>query len=438
MVTTQSNTNMSLDLESLSRTQLLRAVRHLLAETDAISSRLVAVNEIGIAINGVLDLDNICMTISQYAKWLIDCDHCSMYLYDDQTEGWHLNTLFGPEEAQLPPELCQENFGIVIDTKQAQLFNNGTPSGFLKDYQSQLVIPLVADDFLLGTINFACAEPNHYTQDDMRIGYILSLQLSSAVRNAYTFQELKRTQQELSLRVKELDAYGHTIAHDLKSPLSGMLMGVDLLMRRFADELPQRGHDYLDMIRDSGVQMNQMIDRLLMLAKLRHTKESAVPVEVGPVVEAALNRFRHKLEAHAITVEVIEPLPPIMGQAQWVEEVFANFISNAIKYRGLNQPNPQISIRGFRQEDSVRYEVIDNGVGISEEDQHELFEMFSRVDTSHEDGLGLGLSIVRRIMNNLGGQVGVESVYGKGSTFWFVLPATKVICSGSESDSFNP
>jgi signal transduction histidine kinase len=112
-----------------------------------------------------------------------------------------------------------------------------------------------------------------------------------------------------------------------------------------------------------------------------------------------------------------------MGHTQWIEEVFANLISNAIKYMGKDNPVPSITITGFQIHNLVRYEVRDTGVGISPKDQAHLFEMFTRLHTVEADGLGLGLSIVRRIISKLNGQLGVESERGKGSAFWFTIPA---------------
>jgi signal transduction histidine kinase len=112
-----------------------------------------------------------------------------------------------------------------------------------------------------------------------------------------------------------------------------------------------------------------------------------------------------------------------MGYGPWIEEVFANLISNAIKYIGKDNPEPRIIVRGSRVGSIVRYEVKDNGLGISEKDQERLFEMFSRFHTGEASGLGLGMSIVQRIVDRLNGQLGVESALGKGSSFWFALAA---------------
>ena len=117
-------------------------------------------------------------------------------------------------------------------------------------------------------------------------------------------------------------------------------------------------------------------------------------------------------------------MPSALGFSQWLEEIFANLISNAIKYMGTNNPRPRISIIALLDDDGyVRYEVRDTGVGIADKDKEHLFEMFTRLHTVSVEGLGLGLSIVHRIIGKLNGKVGVESQLGEGSCFWFALPA---------------
>lgn len=114
--------------------------------------------------------------------------------------------------------------------------------------------------------------------------------------------------------------------------------------------------------------------------------------------------------------------PTVLGNAAWLEEVFANLVDNAIKYIGEQNPEPRIVIRGQQEGTHARYEVSDNGRGIQPEDLPKLFEMFTRFHNREAKGSGLGLSIVRRIIGRLGGEIGVESEPGAGSAFWFTLP----------------
>lgn len=421
-------------LEEQDRDQLLVTARRLLAEADALSSRVAAVNEIGIAINSTLDLNAILKVIGRQAKWLLDFEHSSVCLEIDGS--WKAIVLFGPAlDTSAIDLLATENAGKSLRTRQPQLVREGSPSPFLTGYASQIIIPLVADDAVLGTINFASTEPRRYTQDDMRISYMLALQLASAIRNSRNFEELKRARDELRKhaleleeRNEELDAFGHTIAHDLKSPLSNIVLKSEMAAMRYKNEVPEKVLETLNSIGDTGMHMASMIDQLLLLARLHNANEAVYPVVSEPVAKAAVARFAQMLETAKITVSVAPQMPIALAHAQWMEEVFANLVSNAIKYMGTASPAPRIDIRGSLLDDgTARFEVQDTGLGIAEADQSRLFEMFTRLRPSEAEGLGLGLSIVHRIVTRLKGKVGVESTPGVGSTFWFTLPAAPVV-----------
>ncbi|MBK8136171.1 MAG: CHASE domain-containing protein [Chloroflexi bacterium] len=215
---------------------------------------------------------------------------------------------------------------------------------------------------------------------------------------------------------RELDAYNHTIAHDLKSPLA-IISGYAYLLTD--EKLTPDGQRMLNMIPKVVDNMVEMIDGLLQLAKLRDAIAAVQLVDMNAALTRAMERFDDAQEQ--ITVE--GELPPAMGHAPWMTEVFANLINNALKYTAEGRL-ANIRIRGVRQDKKVRYEVSDNGIGIKPEDQQRIFEMFTRLsdpDMNTKKGLGIGLSIVQRIMQRSGGEVGVSSEHGKGSTFWFTL-----------------
>src|SRR5574341_147433 len=146
-----------------------------------------------------------------------------------------------------------------------------------------------------------------------------------------------------------------------------------------------------------------------------------------PVVQEALSRLEPAIEQRGVEVRLEGEFPAVLGNPHWLEEVVANLMDNAVKYIGEDNPVPRIIVRGMAMDGTVRYEVCDNGIGIQAEDQAQLFEMFTRFHDREAKGSGLGLSIVRRIITKLGGEVGVEAEPGQGSTFWFTLPEARVV-----------
>ena len=224
---------------------------------------------------------------------------------------------------------------------------------------------------------------------------------------------------ELKRRNEELDAFSHTVAHDLKNPLTVLTLGLEWLMGEWESMSPDEIAQSIGKLNDSCAKMNSIIDELLLLASVRKEDVLLNVLEPLDLIKEAQNRMGGG--SGASTPELFiqaGPWPRVLGKAQWVEEVWANYLSNALKYGG--RP-PRIELRWQVQGDFIRFEVCDNGEGLSQSEQSQLFQPFERLNQVRAQGHGLGLSVVRRIVEKLGGSVGVESEKGKGSCFWFTL-----------------
>jgi signal transduction histidine kinase len=146
------------------------------------------------------------------------------------------------------------------------------------------------------------------------------------------------------------------------------------------------------------------------------------PLDMVSIIHEATFRLKHKIEEHGAEITLAEDFPPALGYAPWVEEVWYNYISNAVKYGG---PPPKITLGGELVEDGyARFWVKDNGPGLCPADKSQLFIPYSS-RTNYSGGNGLGLSIVKRIVEKLNGYVGVESEVNEGSLFSFKLPVLK-------------
>ncbi len=293
--------------------------------------------------------------------------------------------------------------------------------------RSYLGAPICLEGKVIGFINLDSAEPGFFKPEHRPRLQAFANQAAVAIRNAQLFEETRRYAAELERRNDELDAYSYTVAHDLKAPLHIVIGYSNLLRTDFVSEMSEDVSRYLKHIENYAHKMNEIIEGLLLLARLREEQVTASRVEIGPVIEAALKRFEDPIRSQDIAVEVEPNLPSAFGHKPWLEEVFANLIENAIKYIGDENPEPSICIRGYLRDGMARYEVQDNGLGVAEEDLEHLFERFTRFHPGKSEGSGLGLSIVQRIVHRLEGKVGVESEPGKGSTFWFELPIARAM-----------
>jgi signal transduction histidine kinase len=231
---------------------------------------------------------------------------------------------------------------------------------------------------------------------------------------------------ELEAQNQELDAFAHMVAHDLKHPISVMVSSAEWL-REVQGRVPESEiAETLEAMAARGHEVGGIVDSLLLLARLRSVDEVALErLDVEHIVSAVLTHLAPQCEQSQAQIATPSAWPPVFGYAPWVEQVWGNYLSNALKYGGRPDDGlpPHIEL-GFDETSGpqVRFWVRDNGPGLTPEEQALLFTEFTRLAETRAGGHGLGLAVVRRIVEKLGGQVGVESRLGQGSTFWFTLP----------------
>jgi signal transduction histidine kinase len=236
----------------------------------------------------------------------------------------------------------------------------------------------------------------------------------------------ERLQEEIITREKliaELDAFAHTVAHDLKNPVGITMTHAQFLLSYGTKAKPEDIEKYAKVIVQNGRKMSNIIDELLLLSSVRTEDIAPEPlVDMANIVNEAQGRLTYMIEEYEAEFIVPAAWPVALGYGPWVEEVWTNYLSNAIKYGG--QP-PRIELgAAIRSDKTVQFWVQDNGNGLTGNAQQKLFIPFSRLNQVRVEGHGLGLSIVQRIVEKLGGRVGVESqgIPGQGSIFSFYLP----------------
>jgi PAS domain S-box-containing protein len=227
--------------------------------------------------------------------------------------------------------------------------------------------------------------------------------------------------EQLQEQNRELDAFAHTVAHDLKNPFGLVISTVDFLITMREKLSEEQINTFLENIRATGQKGIDIITSLLLLASIRTDEVVLEVVDTSALISQVQHRLAMLLAETKGTLLLPERWPLVLGYNPWVEEVWINYISNGLKYGGTP---PWLELGATPLENgTVKFWVTDNGKGISPENQEKLFFEFVRLDEVRAEGHGLGLSIVRRIVDKLGGEVGVESDIGTGSTFYFTLPA---------------
>jgi len=248
------------------------------------------------------------------------------------------------------------------------------------------------------------------------------IQIDTVLARIRTHLTLHQLQQTLQQRNTELDAYARMVAHDLKNPLTAVLGTAQHLLRD-ADQFSREDLTaYLTIIWRAGQRAVTTIDELLALAGVRHAQVILQPLDMAAIVEQARARIAFAIDQYEGTLVLPDAWPVACGQAIWVELVWANYMSNGLKYGG--EP-PRLELGAKQQDDGmIQFWVQDNGPGLTPEACAQLFTEGTRLDPRRAEGHGLGLAMVRRVVEKLGGLAWVESVIGQGSRFYFTLSAS--------------
>ena len=249
--------------------------------------------------------------------------------------------------------------------------------------------------------------------------------LECLIRDA--FDDLQHSQVRLHKRITsletrntELKKYDQMVAHDLKDPLTILIMTADTI-DNVSDLTSEEMRECTQQIRDTAYEMNNIIKSLLLFSEVTRVEAPRESVRMERVVAKVLARLGSLIRQQQAQLILPKVWPDAIGYEPWIEEVWANLLSNALKYGG--QP-PRVELGAAAGLDGMlHFSTRDNGPGIAPETRPYLFTPHQQVHPVSSNGHGLGLSIVLHIVEKLGGQVGVESEVGHGSLFFFTLPA---------------
>lgn len=298
-----------------------------------------------------------------------------------------------------------------------------------------IVIFSGADDEQLASEAVSCG-----AQDYLVKGRINSFLLKRAIRYAMerkrAEEEIRTLNRELEHRVaertaqlvaanKELEAFSYSVSHDLRAPLRHIEGYVGMLQRATQGILPENAERYLKTISASSIEMGQLIDDLLAFSRMSAEAMHEAPVELGVVIDEVL-RGQHLATAGRNIQWDIGPLPPVIGDAAMIRQVFANLIDNAIKYtRGRARAEIRIGVND-EEHGRLVFFVRDNGAGFDMAYADRLFGAFQRLHSEADfEGTGIGLATVQRIVRRHGGRIWAEGEAGKGATFHFTLEPDK-------------
>ncbi len=241
-------------------------------------------------------------------------------------------------------------------------------------------------------------------------------------------KELDRTEKKLAKLIedlqsvnKELKDFAYVVSHDLKAPLRAIKTLADWLATDYTDKLGQDGKEQMDLLISRVDRMHKLIDGVLQYSRIGRRKERSVYMDLNELIPKIIETLD---PAGNIKIEVKNQLPTIFAEQSSIFQIFQNLLSNAVKY--MDKPNGQIEVASTEQDGYWKFAVTDNGPGIEPKNFEKVFQIFQTlIPRDQMESTGVGLTIVKKIVETYGGRIWVESQLGVGSTFCFTLPKSK-------------
>jgi PAS domain S-box-containing protein len=411
--------------------------QRLIDELELRNAESETLRETTVIVTSTLDVTEAVKRILEQLKRVLAYDSASVWLYKG-----NIANLVGEDGL---PEMAESDKTYVVDESEPDypLWVQSAPYVLLEDVQAEyapfrqppfdyirawLSIPLRVRGRLIGFISLDGRRPGQFDERDAKLALTYANQVSIALENARLFSDLqsqlKERQKligELENKNSELERFTYTVSHDLKSPLVTINGFLGYLEQDAASGNTNRMKGDIQRIHEAVKKMQNLLNELLELSRIGRVVNPPMKVSFNDLVREAILLVGGRLEARQANVIVQPNLPVVNVDKPRIVEVLQNLLDNAAKYMG-DQAEPQIEIgqRGGQAGHPVFY-VRDNGIGIEPQFHERVFGLFNKLDPNSE-GTGVGLALVKRIIEIHGGQIWVESETGRGSTFLFTLP----------------
>lgn len=407
-------------------------------ELERRNHELELLNEATQALHAALELDQVLRVALDRARLIFDLECCAIWLVEEQDDVV-CRAVFDPLGQILPQQRLKIGEGIAGGVVQSgesyagrTISSLSTGGRYIRTsdahdphvmlLQSVACVPLALRGKVLGAFEVTEAFGTPFTPSQLAMLQSLATTVAVAIDHTRTLTVLQNQKAELEVQNRDLEAFAHTVAHDLKGSINLITGFAYLLQEKHTTFSGQELEICVDALARGGYRLGSIIDELLLLAQVRTRAVQRSRFSMAEVVSEAQHRLSGLANEYQAQITVPNTWPEVIGYAPWVEEVWVNYMSNAIKYGGNS---PRVELGATRAGDEVRFWVRDSGRGLTAQEQGQLFVPFTRLNQARTEGHGLGLSIVRRIMEELGGEVGVESRPGQGCVFYFTLPSAE-------------
>ncbi|MFY9587686.1 MAG: ATP-binding protein [Actinomycetota bacterium] len=416
------------------RERRFRKVTHALIDTRARSLALEdrlrevsALQQVLAAVNSSLQLDQVLEIILRHSSRLVTATEGAVLLLDPE-EGVLTVASALPSDLTGTFPIGDDLPGTVARTRLATLVP--TPEDVARypwlagrNVTSSMCAPLVAGGQLIGTLILSTTEDRYFGEYDLRLLMLFAEQAAVAINNAQAFTR----EQESVSRLADLDRlktdFIATTTHELKTPLTSLMGYAQILRKRSADLAPEQREEFFNIMARQGEKILRLIEELLQSSRIEAgaSKLRREPLDLRSIAKDVESGLSGLAKTHTLHFDVPEGDLGLFGDPTALEHVFTNLLENALKY---SEPGTEIRLTVEEDESEVMIKITDQGQGIDPEDLPHIFERFRQSNGKGRtrNSVGLGLYIVRSLVNAHGGRVWADSQLGKGTTFTIALP----------------
>ncbi len=426
--------------EALEAARLFEQTQDSLSEQERLSTQLETVAQVSTAASTVLEVDVLLQAVVDLTKASFGLYHTHIYLLDPGSKSLvlragadqvgRLMTLEGRsinlDHESIVARAARTKDGVVEnDVRKIVDF---LPNPLLPQTRAELAVPLVVGDNIIGVLDLQADQVDFFTEDDVNIHRTLASQIAVAVQNATLFAE----QVETSEKLREVDRlkseFLASMSHELRTPLNSIIGFADVLLEGLDGDLNERMEEDVRLIRDSGRHLRELIGDILDMSKIESGRMEMryEEVDMQQMGNDILANAAPLAEAKnlALHFNISDEVDVIEADRTRIRQVLWNIMGNAIKFTEEGSVTLSMEI----EDNNLLVGIHDTGIGIEKDHIPIVFEQFRQIDGNLNrsvGGTGLGMPITKKLVELHGGEIWIESVMGKGSSFWFTIPSSQ-------------